>query len=265
MSLPEAGKKFGRWTVLSQGSAPLLWLCRCDCPAATEKQVNKKNLKAGKSTSCGCLQKELVATLATRRKPAARNHGKTKTPEYAVWAAMKHRCMNENYFCYDDYGGRGIKVCDRWMDSFLAFLEDMGRRPSPDHSIDRIDNDGDYTPENCRWATDTEQNRNSRRTRDVTWNGKTQCLAAWAEETGIPYNVIGCRLDMGWDIERALTEPVNRNILNPEQVAEIRKRYDKGSFKNGGPALAKEFGVSFQTIHRIANNEIRRYADEQDD
>ncbi len=172
---------------------------------------------------------------------------------------MKQRCTNPKDAAYKDYGSQGIKVCERWRESFENFYEDMGPRPSKQHSIGRVDNDGNYEPTNCRWETDEEQNRNRAGVRNVTYNGKTQCLAAWEKECGIPANVLGARLDMGWDEGRAFTEPVHHRILTPEEVLEIRRRYHKGSFTDGAPALGREFGVSYQTIIRIANGEIKRY------
>lgn len=149
------GRRFGRLLVISYAGRPRPsqheWLCNCDC--GTEIKVDGARLRKGSTTSCGCLRNELNATRFV-------THGETNSPEYTSWVGMKGRCLNPANPKYERYGGRGISVCDRWRDSFEAFLEDMGHRPSPAHSIDRRDNDGNYEPGNCRWATPVEQQRN---------------------------------------------------------------------------------------------------------
>lgn len=145
-------------------------------------------------------------------------HGKWETPEYEAYHGMIRRCYNSNHATYSDYGGRGITVCHRWRESFLSFYEDMGERPSKNHSIDRIDNDGNYEPSNCRWATPKEQQYNTRRNLLLEFNNKKQCLAAWAEEIGIKYPTLYSRLRSGWTNERMLTEKCNakrRKQLRP--------------------------------------------------
>lgn len=126
---------------------------------------------------------------------------------YTNWQQMLARCTDENVVQYQDYGGRGIKVCERWRHSFPNFLADMGERPDG-HSLDRIDNEGNYEPGNCRWATRTEQNRNSRRNVLLTHNGETMPISAWAERLGVDDKPIRFRIRRGWSTERALTEPV---------------------------------------------------------
>jgi hypothetical protein len=124
---------------------------------------------------------------------------------------MKARCYRKQSKDYKDYGGRGIKVCDRWLgdSGFENFFEDMGRRPSSDHSLDRIDVNGNYCLENCRWATISEQANNKRNNRNITYKGKTQNITQWGLEVGISETTLRYRLDRGWDIERAFTEPLN--------------------------------------------------------
>lgn len=158
------GQVFGRWTIIGRhsvkpfrcGTATINWACRCEC--GTEKVVQGSNLRSGHSRSCGCL---LIDTVTTH---GATNGGKP-TPEYAIWMGMRGRCRVISSGGYKHYGARGILVCDRWND-FENFLADMGKRPSSKHSVERIDNNGNYEPRNCRWATNTEQQLNKRTTRN---------------------------------------------------------------------------------------------------
>jgi hypothetical protein len=139
-------------------------------------------------------------------------HGETlggrMSPEYCVWKAMLQRCRNPNNPRYASYGGRGIRVCVKWQNDFAAFLLDMGRRPTSRHSIERINNDGDYKPSNCRWELPGRQMVNRRNTRTIHRNGKDVPLADLAKKHGIPANTLRFRVLGGWDLERALTQPV---------------------------------------------------------
>ncbi len=155
------GDRFGKWVVV--GSNPQVykkepaWLCRCEC--GRERNVRSRGLIAGRSKSCGRCSAFLPPVSVSG---SVGRLGKNwwNTPEYHTWSHIRHRCYNPNDKRYENYGGRGIKVCQRWLDSYENFLLDMGKRPSPAHTLDRIDNDGDYTVENCRWATLLEQNQN---------------------------------------------------------------------------------------------------------
>ena len=124
--------------------------------------------------------------------------------EYSTWARIKRRCFKESNLDYDRYGGRGITMCKEWADNYESFLNDVGRRPSPNHSIDRIDNNGNYEPGNVRWATRSEQARNKRCNVNITCYGVTMCLAAWSETVGIHVNTLQNRINKGWAIDKAL-------------------------------------------------------------
>ena len=132
-----------------------------------------------------------------------------KTPEKEAWFSMLKRCENPNSVNWKDYGGRGITVCEEWHD-FTCFLADMGLRPSSAHSLDRKDNAKGYSKENCRWATIEEQCNNKRSNRLLTHNGETQTMSEWSISSGIPYGILKSRILRGWDIDRALTEPVRK-------------------------------------------------------
>lgn len=199
------GNRYGQLVVLeclgvrndygSHGS--MLWSCVCDCGQESIKSTAL--LGTGRVNSCGCL--------VAKKNRARSTHGKTHIPEYWVWAAMRQRCSNSTDRYYANYGGRGIKVCDRWA-KFENFLADMGRRPSSKHTIDRINNDGDYEPGNCRWATQLEQAQNTTRTHWITHDGRTQSLSAWAREVGLTQAALKIRLRKGWPLETALTLPL---------------------------------------------------------
>lgn len=174
-----------------------VWICQCDCGRKCE--VPQSGLKGGQTKSCGCLQVEQTVSASLRHGEA---RYRTMTSEYAIWVQMRQRCDNPADLSYPRYGGRGIAVCDRWG-VFEAFLSDMGRRP-PKHSIDRINNDGDYEPSNCRWATQSEQARNTRSSKFITHDGETLCHTDWERRLGIRNGVIYSRLKRGWPIDQVL-------------------------------------------------------------
>ena len=176
------GRKFGKLTVVKFSGIKdrVAWFdCVCEC--GKTKTIRGANLVRGLTNSCGCGLAENARKLFT-------THGETvggKSREFEIWCSMKDRCSNENYHRYFDYGGRGIRVCDRWVNSFPNFLEDMGRRPSDEHSIERLDNDGEYGPSNCVWATTDVQARNHRRSIHIEYLGVKMILTDWAKKLNV--------------------------------------------------------------------------------
>lgn len=168
---------------------------------------------------------------------------------YGIWKGMRNRCLNPKGNDYHHYGGRGITICERW-DDFLLFAQDMGPRPSKLHKIDRIHNNGNYEPENCKWSTQREQMQNTRINHYLTVNGVTKTLSQWGREIGITPHRIWDRLDRGWTSEEALSVSKKRrgaSRLSPEQVIQIR--HDPRS----AGALSKVFGVCIQTVCNARN------------
>lgn len=196
------GQTFGRLTVTSRisarGDRRTKWECLCSCGRKTVSVAD--NLRSGRSQSCGCLRAE-----ATTKHGNARKSGNTS--EYGTWEGMNARCFNEKSNGFRHYGGRGITVCDRWRESFENFIADMGPKPTPKHSIDRFpDMNGNYEPSNCRWATPSEQSRNTRVNHVVSYQGESLPLIEWAERYGLAYSCLHSRLKSGWSVERALNE-----------------------------------------------------------
>jgi len=202
------GQRYGRWTVTARvvpPKGPTRWQCRCDC--GTQREVGGSSLLSGRSGSCGCLHKQAVADVCAKRNTT---HNRSGSPEYNTWILMKRRCFDKRIPKYQNYGGRGIAVCDEWVASFEAFLSHVGPRPSPDHSIDRIDNNGNYEPGNVRWATAAQQSRNMRTTTMLTVGGVTRPLVEWAELKNIKAITLHRRIHRGWSPERAVLTPVRR-------------------------------------------------------
>lgn len=196
------GHRFTRWLVLAEiperRNGKRCYQCRCDCGA--ESICVAGNLRSGISKSCGCLKSERIHD-------AKFVHGRdTSDRTYQCWSSMRDRCNNPSTRKYNRYGGRGIRVCDRWG-SFPNFLSDMGECP-PRLTLERKNNDGNYEPSNCRWATRREQSLNKSTTRHVTAFGETKPLTVWTEEKQISFLAVWKRLKRGWPAERALTEPV---------------------------------------------------------
>lgn len=183
-----SGQKFGRLTALKFiGDGK--WLCRCECGGFSRPSISA--LRKGNSTTCGC-----------GVRAATFKHGMSKTAIHQAWRVMRDRCNNPNSKSYHNYGGRGIKVCERW-ESFSNFLSDMGVRPEG-CDIDRIDNDKGYSPENCRWVTRSQNLRNTRIARMLTYKGEMLSEHVWAERYGLDHQTLKCRLKAGWDVELAL-------------------------------------------------------------
>ncbi len=196
------GQKFGRLTAIAKIGTDkrrcILWLCQCDCGKSTV--VSSNSLLCGNTKSCGCLHRE--RTIAANTK-----HGcqKNNYPDriYTVWAHLKSRCYNKNSKYYYNYGGRGITVCDEWLHDFQAFYDwAMANGYRDDLTIDRIDNNKGYSPDNCRWVDRKTQANNTRRNRYLTHKGKTQTLAQWADELKISPHTLWSRLNSGWSVER---------------------------------------------------------------
>lgn len=203
------GFRNGRYVVIS--TAPMTvkgnayWFCRCDC--GTVKEVQASNLVRHKS--CGCAKGSSISAKVRTHGEGGRNN---KTAEYEAWSSMNARCGNPKNRVYARYGGRGITVCDRWKYDYTAFLEDMGRRPSKDHSLDRINNNLGYGPDNCRWATRKEQCNNKGNNRYFTFRGETKTISQWSRVVGISPLTMACRLrevlsgNEKWTLDRAFTK-----------------------------------------------------------
>lgn len=184
------GRKVGHLTIIGveRNGSSATAICRCDCGNECRRSlyslIRRKNNPHDKNSSCGC-----IITAGNK------THGMCRTREYAAWIAMKNRCYNEKYAEFSSYGGRGIIVCDRWLHSFDNFLFDMGYSPGNGYSVDRINNNGNYCPDNCRWANRNQQARNKQSTVMVTYHGETKPCAEWDD-------IIGCRSGRIWEAQR---------------------------------------------------------------
>lgn len=201
------GRKFGRWVVLyrdgSDRKGQRLWMCRCDC--GTERRVRGIKLLTGEAFACGCYGAEQTSKRSTIH--GERNLRNT-TAEYKSWKSAKARVSNPKIDGYEHYGGRGIKMCDRWLESYPNFVNDMGRKPTLKHTLERKDVNGDYEPSNCIWATMVEQNNNRRDTKRITRDGRSMTVTQWCRELGMNPKTVLLRLFYGWNVERALTVPI---------------------------------------------------------
>jgi hypothetical protein len=197
------GEKFGRFTIIGASERKGYWICCCEC--GSQRIVREFHLKTGHTRSCGCLKRDLISSART-------THGHTRnykiSSEYHSWIAMVRRCYRPKHETFSYYGGRGITICDEWQNSFASFIEHLGLKPSPLHTLDRIDNSRGYEPGNVRWATKKEQMRNRRNNHRLTFNGETHSTVEWSEIVGIKPKTIKWRIKAGWTIERALTQAI---------------------------------------------------------
>lgn len=208
-----AGKKQpnGRLTAIEQfgfdKQRNATWICRCDC--GNYIILRNNSFSNEKTISCGCYLKEVLNGNTRSVK-----HGESSSPEYRIWSGIKDRCYREKIKSYSRYGGRGIKMCDRWKNSFEAFLEDMGRRPEKGMQIERIDNNSNYEPENCKWDTRKNQCRNTRRNIYFTIDGETRLMVEWCEHFGIDHANVRHRMNIGWSVEDAFKIPEKKTNKN---------------------------------------------------
>ena len=202
------GQRFGRLTVICRadnyikpnGHKESAWLCRCEC--GKETVITRTNLK--RARSCGCSKGKYISDSKI-------THGMSNSRLYRIWRNMKNRCYNPNVERYNRYGGRGIKICDEWKDDFQVFYEwSMNHGYSDKLSIDRIDTNGNYSPNNCRWITMPEQADNKSNSRLFEFNNSAHTVSEWSEKTGISRDVIWNRIKRGWSIDKVLTQPVRK-------------------------------------------------------
>ena len=236
------GQRFGKLTALyrTECHKRTEWMCQCDC--GVRKSIWSNALTRSEATHCGC-QTFAHRSRARTKHGSARPGKKTRT--YNIWIALRQRCNDPNSINYPNYGGRGISVCPEW-DSFEQFLQDMGKVPSKHHSIGRIDVNLGYSPSNCRWETQTQQARNTRRNHLITYNGQTKCMAEWAEHIGISYHTFRTRINLGWPIERVMTQqprksPGKRTL--PKRLVTFRGKTQSIS------EWANEYGMGHMTLH----------------
>lgn len=194
------GQRFGRLLTVKfcGGSKHPVWRCVCDCGKTTSASATQ--LSRASKRSCGCLRRELTSTRSTK-------HALSRSKVYNTWIRIKARCFNKKCVDFPNYGGRGITMCREWEESFERFLADVGFPPSKHHSIDRIDNNGNYEPGNCRWAIQRVQVNNTRANRFVTYKGQHKTLADWARKLGLPYGGLQHRLNRDWPVDEAFERP----------------------------------------------------------
>ncbi len=251
------GDRFGRLVVQATGQVPNTYryyaICQCSCGSAL-KAIRFDSLLMGATEACGCLQRERTTT-----------HGKSSSVHYKRWRHMLDRCLNPECQAYPDYGGRGISVCDRWLE-ISSYLEDLPSGYFDGAELDRIDNDGDYEPGNVRWVSRAENTDNRRAGRPITFNGKTQSLSRWSEEIGIHVASLWDRLEVfGWTVERALTTPAigvaermaiarharwGSHVKKPKPPAREKKLYEYQGALYTLPQLAEMSGVALKLLRK---------------
>lgn len=256
------------WTVLwsgkglkYDGSVHRSLVCMCMCGRI--KEIRTHDFLTGRSKNCGCFRE------CGNRKYSS--HTSIRRAEYGIWKSMRRRCHNPNDSRYYDYGGRGISVCKEWRESFQNFYDSVGPRLSDKHTIDRIDNNGNYEPGNVRWATVEEQYRNKRNTRMLTYNDLTKTIAEWSRIVNIPPNTIRGRIEQGWTIHDAFTKPIMGRNNDNNEVERIWNEindlgngdFDKGVkeyiLNNSDMYLLEEDGVSHLNIYSRGKTELGRF------
>lgn len=221
------GQRFNRWVALSyEGDAR--WLCKCDC--GTIKKVHRSHLKSGKSKSCGCLSREIASNSICMRN---KTHGlyESNLRLYNIWHSIKQRCYYDKNINYRNYGGRGITLCDEWLNNFKSFYDWAMKNgydknaPRGKCTIDRIDVNGNYEPNNCRWVTQKQQSRNKRTNRFITCNGETKTIADWCEEKGLCHTTICDRLKAGYSEEQAILMDIGfyKNNIFKKYIEKLEK------------------------------------------
>lgn len=212
----ETGNRYGRLTVITRvpNDQAAMWLCICTC--GKQAAVRGKDLRQGQ-VSCGCFRRERTKERATTHGCSRDARGARTVPEYNAWENIKNRCLRIKNKYYPNYGGKGITIHDSWLHNFQAFFDHIGSRPSPKHSVDRIDNALGYEPGNVRWATRTVQCRNKSNNIFLEFHGERRLLVEWAESLGMNRRTLVDRVKhYGWTTERALTTPVRTRGSLPQ-------------------------------------------------
>ena len=245
------GQRFGRLLVIkrvgSTKDGQKTYLCRCDC--GKEKIIRSGNLRSGRTISCGCASAERVR----KRNKASTIHGGCGTRLYTIWGDMKNRCTYKGAINWHLYGGRGISVCEEWKNDFANFRDwAIANGYSDELQLDRIDNNGNYEPGNCKWSNRSEQGNNRRTCKYITINGETKTVSEWCRINGVNRSAAYNRIARGWDAEKAVTEKSQVvKKLTESDVDAIRRNYIPRSKEYGTRPLAKKYGVSFHTIEAI--------------
>lgn len=250
------GQKFGRLTVLRKATDEeigdrdrkrgVFWCCQCDCGNAELAIVPSGALKSGHTQSCGCIQKEKTS-----------KHKLSNSKIYSIWSHMKDRCFNPNHYAFSSYGGRGIKICKEWTESFESFYNwALENGYEEGLSIDRINVNGNYEPNNCKWSTMKEQGNNRRTNRLITFNGKTLTMSQWCEELNVPSYIIKSRINQHkWSIEQALTTPYTGYTSfkdNREELKEgIKNRSRNFNGKETDRQIMKDLNLTKSSYYKL--------------
>lgn len=207
------GDKYGRLSILNEVESKKwkrYFLCKCDC--GNETVVSLDNLRSGHTQSCGCLRSDTTTIIKTK-------HGLYGSRLYRVWADIKKRCLNSKHHSFKDYGGRGIILCNEWKEYLPFYNWAMANGYQENLTIERIENNGNYEPGNCKWIPQSEQGKNTRANKIITYNEQSKPLCTWAKELGIKYDVLQLRLSRGWSIERAFNTPLQSPFGYRERLA----------------------------------------------